>query len=391
MINLLRNYINLNALLAITKHKTNRDRQLKLFMDIESLRREIDTLDSRIVELLNERARIVLKIGEIKKQNRAQVYVPNREQEVYFRITSQNKGPLTNECLMAVYRELMAGSLVLEKAIKVSYLGPEGTFSYFAARQKFGSSVEYIPTRGIDDVFRDVAGGRSDYGIVPVENSTEGGIRETLNMFVGFDVKICAEIILPIHHNLMANCAKEEIKKVYSKPQILSQCKNWLASNLPSAELVEVSSSAEAARMVKRALESENEGRYYAVIANAEMAQQYGLNILFKNIEDNPNNVTRFFVLGKEYSAPSGRDKTAVMCYIKNQAGALLEILEPFKTYHINLTNIESLPTRKNAWEYCFYLDFEGHASNEIVQKALKEISKRCFEIRILGSFPKCD
>ncbi|WKZ18041.1 MAG: prephenate dehydratase [Candidatus Jettenia sp. CY-1] len=360
-------------------------------MDIEFLRREIDTLDSRIVELLNERARIVLKIGEIKKQNRAQVYVPNREQEVYFRITSQNKGPLTNECLIAVYRELMAGSLVLEKAIKVSYLGPEGTFSYFAARQKFGSSVEYIPTRGIDDVFRDVAGGRSDYGIVPVENSTEGGIRETLNMFVGFDVKICAEIILPIHHNLMANCAKEEIKKVYSKPQILSQCKNWLASNLPSAELVEVSSSAEAARIVKRALESENEGRYYAVIANAEMAQQYGLNILFKNIEDDPNNVTRFFVLGKEYSAPSGRDKTAVMCYIKNQAGALLEILEPFKTYHINLTNIESLPTRKNTWEYCFYLDFEGHASNEIVQKALKEISKRCFEIKILGSFPKCD
>ena len=360
-------------------------------MDIDSLRKEINALDSKIVELLNERAKIVLKIGKIKKRNKAQIYVPNREQEVYSRITSQNKGPLTNECLMAIYRELMAGSLVLEKAIKVSYLGPEGTFSYFAARQKFGSLVEYVPVRGIDDVFRNVAGGRSDYGIVPVENSTEGGIRETLNMFVESDVKVCAEIILPIHHNLMANCAKEDIKRVYSKPQILSQCKNWLASNLSNAELAEVSSSAEAARVVKNALKSDRDGQFYAVIANVEIAQQYGLNILYKNIEDNPNNITRFFVLSKEYGEPSGRDRTAVMCYIRNSPGALLEILEPFKTYNINLTNIESLPTRKKAWEYCFYLDFEGHASSETVQKALNELSKRCFDMKILGSFPKSD
>ena len=360
-------------------------------MDIDSLRKKIDALDSKIVGLLNERAKIVLKIGKIKKRNKAQIYVPNREQEVYSRITSQNKGPLTNECLMAIYRELMAGSLVLEKAIKVSYLGPEGTFSYFAARQKFGSLVEYVPVRGIDDVFRNVAGGRSDYGIVPVENSTEGGIRETLNMFVESDVKVCAEIILPIHHNLMANCAKEDIKRVYSKPQILSQCKNWLASNLSNAELAEVSSSAEAARVVKNALKSDRDGQFYAVIANVEIAQQYGLNILYKNIEDNPNNITRFFVLSKEYGEPSGRDRTAVMCYIRNSPGALLEILEPFKTYNINLTNIESLPTRKKAWEYCFYLDFEGHASSETVQKALNELSKRCFDMKILGSFPKSD
>ncbi|MDN3514246.1 MAG: prephenate dehydratase [Candidatus Brocadia sp.] len=360
-------------------------------MNIAHLRKEIDALDSKIVKLLNERANIVLKIGEIKKQNRTQVYAPNREQEVYSRITSQNKGPLTNDCLMAIYRELMAGSLILEKDIKVSYLGPEGTFSYFAARQKFGSSVEYVPVRGIGDVFRDIVAGRSDYGIVPVENSSEGGIRETLNMFVESDVKVCAEIILPIHHNLMANCAKEDIKKVYSKPQILSQCKNWLASNLPNAELMEVSSSAEAARVVAETEKSGKDGRHGAVIANAEMAQKYGLNILFKNIEDNPNNITRFFVLSKEYGAPSEKDRTAVMCYIKNRPGALLEMLEPFKTYNINLTNIESLPTKKKAWEYCFYLDFEGYVSNEIVQKALKEVSKKCSDIKILGSFPKCD
>ncbi len=360
-------------------------------MDIDYLRNGIDALDSKIVDLLNERAKIVLKIGEIKKRNRAQVYVPHREQEVYSRITSQNKGPLSNECLMAIYRELMAGSLVLEKAIKVSYLGPEGTFSYLAAKQKFGSSVEYVPVRGIDDVFRDVAGGRSDYGIVPVENSTEGGIRETLNMFVEFDVKVCAEIILPIHHSLMAKCTKEEIKAVYSKLQILSQCKNWLARNLPYAELIEVSSSAEAARIFEKALKAEKEGQYSAIIANVEIAQRCGLNILFKNIEDNPNNITRFFVLSKEYSAPSEKDRTAVMCYIKNNAGALLEILEPFKTHNINLTNIESLPTRKKAWEYCFYLDFEGHVSNETIQKVIKEISKKCFDMKILGSFPKGD
>ncbi len=360
-------------------------------MSIDSLRKEIDALDSKIVGLLNERASVVLKIGEIKRENNLQVYDPNREREVYSRITAQNKGPLTNECLMAVYRELMAGSLVLEKAVKVSYLGPEGTFSYFAARQKFGSSVEYVPARGIDDVFRDVAGGRCDYGIVPVENSTEGGIRETLNMFVEYDVKICAEIISPIHHNLMARCASEAIKKIYSKPQVLSQCKNWLANHFPLAELVEVSSSAEAARIVGNASKSGNEEPSGAVIANAEIAQQYGLNILAKNIEDNPNNITRFFVLARDFGPPSGKDRTAIMCYIKNYAGALIEILGPFKTYNINLTNIESLPTRKKAWEYCFYFDFEGHVASEAVKTALDEVSKKCFDMKILGSFPKCD
>lgn len=359
-------------------------------MNIDDLRKEIDALDSRIVELLNKRAEIAKKIGVIKRQNDLPIHDSSREKEVYSRILARNKGPLPDESLEAIYREIIAGSRNLEKSIKVSYLGPEGTFSYFAARQKFGTAVDYSPARGIDDVFRDVSSGRCDYGIVPVENSTEGGIRETLNMFVEFDVKVCAEIVLTIHHNLMATCAKEEIKKVYSKPQILSQCKNWLVNNLPHAELIEVSSSAEAARLVQKAIKS-GEGQYCAVIAHAEMAQQYGLNILFKNIEDNPSNSTRFFVLGKECSPASGRDRTAVMCYIKNRVGALLEILEPFKTFKVNLTNIESLPTRKKAWEYCFYLDFEGHISDESVKKALEEVSKKCFDIKVLGSFPKCD
>ncbi|MDR4508900.1 MAG: prephenate dehydratase [Candidatus Brocadiaceae bacterium] len=360
-------------------------------MDMDALRKQIDALDFRIVSLLNERAKIVLKIGEIKMQNQSQVYVPSREKEVYTRIISQNKGPLTNKCLMAIYRELMAGSLMLEKATRVSYLGPEGTFSYFAAKQKFGSSVEYVPVRDISDVFKEVASGRSDYGIVPVENSSEGGIRETLNLFAEFNLKVCTEIFLPIHHNLMANCTKEEIKKVYSKPQILFQCRNWLASNLPEAKLIEVSSSAEAARFVEKESCSDQGNRYCSAIGNEEIAKKYGLNILVKNIEDRQDNITRFFVLGKEYGAPSGRDRTAVMCYIKNHVGALVEILEPFKANNINLTNIETIPTRQKVWEYCFYLDFEGHVSNENVQKTLQEVSKKCLDVKVLGSFPKVD
>jgi len=359
-------------------------------MNIDGLRSEIDALDSRIVELLNERAGVAKKIGIVKRQNNLPIHDSGREKKVYSRILSLNKGPLPNESLEAIYREIIAGSRNLEQPIKVSYLGPKGTFSFFAAKQKFGAAVDYSPARGIDDVFRDVSCGRCDYGIVPVENSTEGGIRETLSMFVEFDVKVCAEIVLTIHHNLMATCAKDEIKKVYSKPQILAQCKNWLENNLHDAELIEISSSAEAARLVQKAIKS-GEGQDCAVIAHAEMAQQYGLKILFQNIEDNPTNSTRFFVLGKKDCPPSGSDRTAVMCYIKNHAGALLEILEPFKSFKVNLTNIEPLPTRKKAWEYCFYLDFEGHREDESVKRALEEVSKKCFDTKVLGSFPKCD
>lgn len=200
-------------------------------MSLKKLRGKIDVLDSKIIELLNERANIVEKIGSIKKRTNAQVYAPEREKQVYERVSANNKGPLSNKCLFAIYRELMAGSLILEKPIKVSYLGPEGTFSYFAAREKFGSSVEYLPLNGIDSVFREVSNKRADYGIVPVENTTEGGIRETLNMFIECDVKVCAEIIMPVHHNLMANCKKGQIKEIFSKPQVFSQCKLWLTNN----------------------------------------------------------------------------------------------------------------------------------------------------------------
>ena len=354
------------------------------FMSLEGLRSEIDSLDSKIVKLLNERAKIVQKIGEIKKQMSAQVYVPNREKEVYEKIIAQNNGPLSNECLTTIYRELIAGSRALEKVLKVSYLGPEGTFSYLAAKQRFGSSVEYLSSKSIDAVFKDVISGRADYGIVPVENSTEGGIRETLNMFTEYDVKVCAEIVLPIHHNLMANCPPNQIRKIYSKLQVFAQCKQWLANNFTNVELLNVGSTTEAVQIAKQQSDA-------AAIAHAEVAQLYGINILYKNIEDNPNNITRFFVLSNKPCSRSGRDKTAVMCYIRNEPGALYGILAPFKEHSINLTNIEPLPTKRRTWDYCFYLDFEGHTDEDNVSKALEEVSSKCIELKVLGSYPRSD
>ncbi|MFQ5861996.1 MAG: prephenate dehydratase [Candidatus Brocadiales bacterium] len=349
---------------------------------LESLRKQIDDLDSRIVKLLNDRARIAQQIGEIKRKTSAEVYHPNREQQVCERVTLENKGPLPNDSLMAIYRELMAGTRALERPLKVSYLGPVGTFSFVAARKSFGASVKYVPQRGIDAVFREVETGRANYGIVPAENSTEGGVRETLNMFQECDVKICAEVILPIHHSLMARCAVEEVKRIYSKLQVFYQCRGWLSSNFPEAELLEVGSTTEAAQMAKKEANA-------AAIANAEVAEPYNLNVLCSNIEDNPDNVTRFYVLSKSFSSPSGKDKTAVMCYIKNQVGALYEILRPFRKYDVNLTSIESLPSGRKAWDYSFYIEFEGHVQDENIKKALEKVSGVCLELKVLGSFPR--
>jgi len=350
-------------------------------MNLDKLRRKIDAFDSKIIELFNERANVVKEIGAIKNRKNAQIYAADREKQVFEKVSAKNKGPLSDKCLFAVYRELMAGSIMLERPVKVSYLGPEGTFSYFAAKEKFGSSIEYIPLNGIDSVFKEVESEQADYGIVPVENSTEGGIRETLNMFIECDVKICAEINMPVHHNLMAKCKKSEIKKIYSKPQALSQCKLWLTNNFKKVDLLDIGSTAEAARIASKE-------KYSAAIAHSEVARIYGLKIIKRNIEDYAKNITRFFVLNREYSPRTGNDKTAIMCHTKNEAGALLKILEPFKKHKINLADIEPLPTKKKAWDYCFFIDFAGHADDDKVKLALKEVGKKCIDMKIMGSFP---
>lgn len=351
---------------------------------LESLRGQIDALDTRIVQLLNDRARIAQQIGEIKRRTNTRVYHPDRESQVYKRIASENKGPLPNASLTAIYRELMACSRSLERPFRVSYLGPSGTFSYVAARKNFGPAVDYISQRSIEAVFREVATNRADYGMVPVENSTEGGIRETLQMFLEFDVQVCAEVVLPIHHSLLTRSPEESIQKIYSKPQVFAQCKNWLATHFAQAELLEVGSTTEAAMLVKKEAHS-------AAIAHEEVAELYDLNVLYKNIEDSQANVTRFFVLGESCPGPSGQDKTAIMCYIKNQVGALYGLLHPFKKYCINLTSIESLPSRRKAWDYSFYIEFEGHVSEPRVSKTLDKMKKRCLELKTLGSFPRSE
>lgn len=353
-------------------------------MSIEDLRKKIDSVDSEITELLNERAKIVKEIGKEKEKQNKEVYDPAREHLIFEKIKKKNKGPLSNELLTTIYREIIACSrkFELEKELKVSFLGPIGTYSYFAAKEQFGSSVKYVPLKGIDDVFKEVDSRRTDYGIAPVENSTEGGIRETLNMFVEFDIKVCGEIVFPVHHNLMTNNLDEDIKRIYSKPQAFAQCREWLNKNLKNAELIDMASTADAAQVAKGQSNS-------AAIAHTEVADLYGLKIIYNNIENNPNNITRFFILGHDFPSPCGDDKTVAMCYVRNRVGALYDILKPFKDYEINLTNIEPLPTRKKAWDYGFYLDFEGHIANNNVKKAIDEAAKSCIEIKILGSFPK--
>ncbi|GJQ58114.1 MAG: prephenate dehydratase [Candidatus Scalindua sp. AMX11] len=351
-------------------------------MNLEKLRGKIDLLDMKIVELLNERACVVQGIGEIKKVTNAKVYAPEREKQVYDKVVANNKGPLSDKCIMSIYRELMAGSIALEKPLKVAFLGPEGTFSYFAAKAKFGHAVEYVSLNGIDAVFQEVVKKRTDYGVVPVENSTEGGIRETLSLFTDCEVKVCAEIIMPIHHNLLANCTIDKIEKIYSKSQVFSQCKLWLSNNFKKVDLLEVGSTTEAVAIAVKEPNS-------AAIAHSEVNQLYGINTLRQKIEDSPHNVTRFFVLSSEFPPSTGRDKTSVMCYIKNEIGALYKILEPFRANKINLTDIEPLPTKKKVWDYCFYLDFMGHATDENVKKTLAEVNKKCVDLKIIGSFPE--
>ena len=351
-------------------------------MDLDELRQKIDEVDRRIIALLNERSQIVLDIGEWKRQQGRPVYDPSREELVYQKIQAANGGPLPNRCLRAIYRELMSASIALEKPITVCFLGPEGTFSQVAAKAKFGDSADYLAVRGVDAIFHDVARGDADYGVVPIENSSEGGIADTLEMFMDSDLKVCAEITLPVHHHLVGKCPIQDIQSIYSKQQPFGQCKRWLSDNMGHAELVEVSSTAEAARIA-------SQEPNVAAIAHEGSAAIYGLSILAQAIEDWSHNMTRFLVISKEgVNQPTGRDKTSIMCWIKDEVGALYGVLFLFKEANINLTKIESFPSRRRPWEYLFFIDLEGHASDAPVAEALGKAKHLCKELKVLGSFP---
>jgi chorismate mutase/prephenate dehydratase len=349
---------------------------------LEPLRKQIDALDARIVELLNERANVVVEIGRIKQQNNSPIYAPDREKAVLQKLRSLNNGPLPDRCLEAVYRELMSGSFALEKPLRIGFLGPEGSFSHAASVRKFGSSVEYVPLADIQGVFQEVVRGHADYGLVPVENSIGGGVVDTLDAFLSSSAKICAEVQITIHHNLLAKEPWEQVRTIYSKPEVFSQCRNWLQSVAKDRDVQPAASTSKAAEMA-----SEQPG--VAAIGSALAGEFYGLRVMFENIEDNPDNVTRFFVIGREPARKSGDDKTAIMFTTAHKPGALAEVLDVFKENGINLTDIEKRPSKKVNWEYYFFIDAQGHADDAAMKKAVEEARQHCLQLTVLGSYPR--
>jgi len=350
-------------------------------MTLERLRKKVDLLDTKLISLLNLRAKVTQEIGRIKIKSGKCVYSPDREVQVLRKITGLNKGPLPRPALEAIYREVMSASLALEKSLKIAYMGPAASFSNLAALKRFGSQVNFVACASIPDVFLEVEKGQADYGVVPVENSIEGAVTHTLDMLVDSDLRICSQVILDVSHNLLANCAKSKIRRVYSNPQVFGQCRIWLQQNLPDAELVDVSSTTRAAELAKKEKNS-------AAIASLLASKVYGLKVLESGIEDSPHNITRFLVIGKNIAAPTGHDKTSLFFSVSDRVGALSEMLLPFRKYGINLTKIESRPSKRKAWEYYFFVDIAGHENDRLVKKALKELESKCSYLKILGSYP---
>ncbi|MFA4989206.1 MAG: prephenate dehydratase [Candidatus Omnitrophota bacterium] len=350
-------------------------------MNLKNLRRKIDSLDKKIIQLLNARAKITLDIAGVKSKSGRSIYVPEREKEVLRKAAFLSRGPLAIKALEAIYREIMSSSLALEKPLKIAYMGPEASFSNLAALKRFGSQVSYVACASIAEVFSDVEREASDYGVVPVENSIEGAVTHTLDMLVDADLKICSQIILDVAHNLLAKSAKDKIRRVYSNPQVLAQCRIWLQENLPKAEQIEVSSTTAAARIVAKERNS-------AAIASLLAGKVYKLKVMARDIEDSPHNITRFFVIGKTDAGKTGRDRTAILFSIKDKVGALHDMLLPFKKYKINLTKIESRPSKRKAWDYYFFVDLVGHQQDRRIQKALRELESKCKFLKILGSYP---
>ncbi len=353
-------------------------------MNLDELRAKIDELDARIIEALNERARAAQAIGDLKRHANAPIYVPEREKTIFGKLAQCNIGPLDNRAIQSIYREIISAIRALEKPTSVAFLGPRDTFSHMAALRVFGAAAEYYPLPSFPDVFTEVERKRIDYGVVPVESSMGGSVSDTLDRFISSNLKIVNEVLLHVTQNLLANCRLTEIKRVYSKDNALLQCRNWLRANLPGIELIETSSTAEAAR---RAAGEQNT----AAIASRLAAQTYNLDILVERIEDAPHNYTRFVVVGHQIVKRTGDDKTAVLVWVKDKPGALYDLLLPFARRDLNLTRIESRPSQQKAWEYVFFIDFLGHIEDQVVQDVLAEAGEHARNLKVLGSFPRAE
>jgi chorismate mutase/prephenate dehydratase len=353
-------------------------------MSIAELRNTIDQLDARIVRLLNERTRAVHEIGRQKLKLGEEIYVPHRERAVLERICQLNSGPMQAEALRAIYREIMSSALAVEKSMTIAYLGPEATFTHQAALQRFGTSLRYAPLKTIADVFNEVAKRRADFGVVPIENSTEGVVTHTLDMFYDSDLKIVAQIVLPIQHCLLSRAPRNQIKRLYLHPQTLAQCRSWIQKNCPAAEIIETSSNARSAELAAREKRA-------GAIAGLLAAEKYGLPILEHDVQDNAGNATRFLVLGRQCSPPMGHDRTSLLFCIADKVGALHSSLAGFRRYQINMTKIESRPSKRKAWEYFFFVDIDGHSNDPKVAKALSQLAEHCVFVKVLGSYPNVE
>lgn len=353
--------------------------------ELASARQDIDALDEQIQRLISERARLAESIREIKARSGADGdhYRPSREAEVLKTAIARNTGPLANEVMARLMREIMSACLALESPLTVAYLGPEGTYTQEAVYKHFGHAVEARAKRAIAEIFRDVDAGTTAYGVVPIENSIGGVVSNTLDELASASLSICGEVLLPVHHHLMARVTRlDQVKVVYSHSQSFAQCRRWLDATLPGAIQAVVASNGAAAQQV-----SENgEG---AAIAGRAAAERYGLTILASNIEDDPSNTTRFLVIGRKLAEPSGRDKTSLVVSARQQRpGALFELLQPFAASGVNMTKLESRPSRRAAWDYNFYIDIDGHCEDPAVKAVLDEVRERCGLFRILGSYP---
>lgn len=346
---------------------------------LKNIRSRIDALDERLVKLLSARARLAQHIGKLKQGS---IYRPEREAQVLRRVAQLNPGPLSDRSLARVFTEVMSACRALEDAVTVAYLGPQGTFSQEAVLKHFGGSAPAVPCTSIDDVFRQVETGAVGYGVVPVENSTEGAIGRTLDLLLTTPAKVCGEVMLPVRQCLLGKAGKRAgIRKVYSHPQSLAQCQQWLARNLPHAERIAVVSNAEAAQLAAK-------DRHCAAIASKTAAVLYGLNLIARNIEDEPRNTTRFLVIAEHDPAPSGKDKTSLILSTRNEPGAIHDLLTPLAANKVSMTRLESRPARTGLWEYVFYVDIEGHRQNANVAKALAELGRKASFLKNLGSYP---
>jgi chorismate mutase/prephenate dehydratase len=353
-----------------------------------AMRSQLDRLDRELLKLLNLRARLSIKLAQQKHEtasvdgDEATAVLPNPNDPVFGKLAEQNKGPLSNECVRAVFRELVSGTSALAQPSRVAFLGPAYTYSHVATLHHFGHSIEQVPVASIAAVFEEVNRGHVHFGVVPVENSTDGRIADTLDMFTRLRVRICGEVQLRIHHNLLGRCSRSEVTEVYSKVQPLSQCRNWLAKHLPSAKMVEVTSTATAAQLAQDKLGA-------AAIASVEAGTYYGLNVLAEKIEDNQANITRFAVIGEGSALRTGHDKMAAMFEVEHRPGSLADAMNIFKRNRLNLTWIESFPIARPEGGYLFFIELDGHESDTRVRRALGSLEKKALRLEVLGSYPR--